>query len=93
VIHVLSDSARARILQPASLKFDFSRISSFVSVRSLLSMRLSSCGGRSGCASVALLLSPADKPKLPVAAAAPGARAATDDDAAGGGGLGRARHT
>ena len=47
VIHVLSHRARAKILQPASLKFDFSRISSFVSVGSLLSMHLSSCGGRS----------------------------------------------
>ncbi len=54
VMHVLSDSARARILQPASSKFFLLHITSVVSAGSLLSMRCSSSCGRSGCTCAAL---------------------------------------
>ena len=54
VMHVLSDSARASTRHPASLKFLLPAISNLVRARSLVLMRCSSCGGRSGCVSAAL---------------------------------------
>ena len=65
VMHVLSDSARASTRHPASLKLNLLFISNLVRAGSLELMRCSSCGGRSGCASVALL------PKAEAAAGKP----------------------